>query len=93
MISKSDNIEIIINDKPDEVIQELFQSVLSRYWIGLETSMKVSDFVFDFVHLLHYYCHKINPNRGGWYIDSHDWIKNKTATINPINRKQSKCFQ
>ena len=31
MISKSDNIEIIINDKVDEVIQELFQSALSRY--------------------------------------------------------------
>ena len=29
MYSKSDNIELIINDKPDEVIQELFQSLLS----------------------------------------------------------------
>ena len=37
-------------------------------------------------------CHKINPNRGGSYIDSHDWIKNKKATINPING-DDKCFQ
>ena len=29
MYSKSDNIELIINDKPDEVTQELFQSLLS----------------------------------------------------------------
>ena len=37
-------------------------------------------------------CHKINPNRGGSYIDSHDWIKNKKATINPIS-SDDKCFQ
>ena len=29
-----------------------------------------SDFIFDCVHLLYYKCHKINPNRGGSYIDS-----------------------
>ena len=29
MYSKSDNIEIMINDKADEVIKELFQSLLS----------------------------------------------------------------
>ena len=30
-------------------------------------------------------------NRGGLYIDSPDRIKNKQATINPVNKK--KCFQ
>ena len=34
MHSKSDKIEIIINDKADEVTEELFQSFLSRYHIG-----------------------------------------------------------
>ena len=29
--SKSDNIEIMIYDKADEVIEELFQSLLNRY--------------------------------------------------------------
>ena len=32
------------NDKADEVIEELFQSLLSRYQIGLETTMKGSSF-------------------------------------------------
>ena len=45
----SDNIKIMINDKAEEVITELFQSLLSRYQIGLETSMKGSEFVFDCV--------------------------------------------
>ena len=55
--SRSDNIEIMINDKADEVI-EVFHSLLSRYQIGLETSMKGSDFVFNCVHLLNYVCHE-----------------------------------
>ena len=38
--------------------------------IGLETSMRASDFIFDSVQLLHYKCHKINFKRGGSYIDS-----------------------
>ena len=42
---------------------------------------------------MYYKCHKINPNRSGSYIDSPDWIKNKKATINLINKKASKCFQ
>ena len=39
--------------------------------------MKYSEFVFDYAHLLHYKCHKINPNHGGSYIDSPDWIIKK----------------
>ena len=54
--------------------------------------MKGCEFVFDYVQLLYYKCHKINPNCGWSFIDSPDWIKNKTA-INPINKKDDKCFQ
>ena len=91
--SKSGNIEILINDKSDEVIEKLFESLLNRYQIGLETSMWGSDFIFDCAHLLYYKCHKINFKRGGSYIDSPDWIKNRKAAINPINKKDNECFQ
>ena len=43
---KSDNIEITINDKADEVIKEIFKSLLNRYQIGLEPSTRGSDFIF-----------------------------------------------
>ena len=36
----------MVNDKADKVIEEPFQSLLSRYQIGLETSMKGSEIVF-----------------------------------------------
>ena len=66
----------MINDEADKVIDELFKSLKNRYQNNLE-SIKGSEFVFDNVDLLYYKCHKINPNRGGSYIDSPDSIKTK----------------
>ena len=43
MHSKNDNIEIMINDKADKVIEELFQSLLYKYQTGLEISRRGSD--------------------------------------------------
>ena len=82
----------MVNDEADEIIEDLFKSLKNRYQNNLE-SMRGSAFVFGYVHLLHCKCHKINPNRGGSYIDSPDWRKNKKAAINPINKKDNKCFQ
>ena len=78
MHSKSDNIEIIIKDKAGEVIEKLFDSLIRKYQIGLEKSMRGTDFIFDCVHLLSYKCHKINLSRGRLYIDSLYWIKIKS---------------
>ena len=56
MHSKSDNIKIMINDEADEVIKELFHSLKNGYQNNVE-SIKGSDFVFDYVHLLYYKCY------------------------------------
>ena len=77
MDSKSANIEITIYNEADELIEELFELLLNRYQNNLEESMRGSESVFDYIHLLYYKCHKISPNCGGSYIDSPDWIKNK----------------
>ena len=42
MHSKSDNIEIMINDEADEIIEELFDSLKNRYQIHLESIEVVS---------------------------------------------------
>ena len=55
--------------------------------------MKDSGFVFGFVQLLFCKCHEINANYGGSYIDSPNQIKKQKPTINPINKKDNKCFQ
>ena len=49
--------------------------------------------MFSIIISFFYKCHQVNPNRGGSYKDSPDWIKNKKATINLINEKDNKCFQ
>ena len=46
MYSKSDNIDIMIYDKADEVIKDIFELIIFRYQIGLETLMKCTDFIF-----------------------------------------------
>ena len=79
MHSKSDNIEVMTYDNPNEVIKEIFESPFSRYQIGLETSVRGSRFIFDGVSLLYYKCHKINFKRGGSYIEPQDWIKKKKS--------------
>ena len=53
MHSKSDIIEIMSYDKSDEAIEEISGSLLFRYQIGLETSMKSSDLTFNSVTLLY----------------------------------------
>lgn len=50
--SKIDDLEIMINNKVDEVIEKLFQSFLFKYKNELEKSMKGSNFVF---HCAHYH--------------------------------------
>ena len=68
--------KIMINDEAEEVIKEIFDSVKNRYENNLEL-MIGSEFVFDYVQLLCYKCHKINPNCVRSYIDSLDWIGKK----------------
>ena len=86
MHQKIDNMEIMINDKADEVKKDLFDSLKNRYQNNL-VSVKGSDFVFNYAHLLYCKCHKITPNCGGSSIDFPEWIKNKKPTINPIKKR------
>ena len=54
--------------------------------------MRGSEFAYDSVDALYYNLNKVSLSRGGSYIDSPKWLKNKKATINPKNIDR-KCFQ
>ena len=88
---KSKNVEIIMGSKTANIIKKLFESFLNKYQNGLERKMKGSEFVFESVDLLCYHLHRISLKRGGSYMHSPDWIKNKKSTINPKN-KDNECF-
>ena len=77
MHTKSDNIEIMMDNETDQIIKESFKSLLQRYQKGLEEKMRGIELVFDRVDLLHYKLHKISLNRSGSDIDSPEWLKNK----------------
>ena len=74
MHSKSDNIEIMINYQEDETIKAHFDFLKNKYQNHLE-SIKGSESVFNYVRVLYYKCHKMNPNPGGLNLDFPDWIK------------------
>ena len=66
MYSKIGNVEITINDKEDEFIEGLLQSLLHSYHIRLEASIKGSDFIFDCVRTQsNMKCHRTNFKLGG----------------------------
>ena len=54
MHTTSDNIEIMVGSETDEIIGELFESLLQRYQAELEGLMRGSEFIFDSVDLLNY---------------------------------------
>ena len=58
MHSRSNNIKRPSYNDPNEVVDELFGSLRSRYQGNLETSMRGSDFIFDLIQLMYYKCHK-----------------------------------
>ena len=69
MHTKSNNEETMIGSDTNEVIEELFESLLQRYQKDLEEKMSGSEFFFYGVNALYYDLNKTSLNRGKSYID------------------------
>ena len=87
MNTRSDNEEFMNGDDTNEIIKLLFQSFLQRFEENLQEKMRGSDFEF-----FYYNFNKMSIYRGGSYIDSPKWLKDKKSTRNPKNNDH-KCFQ
>ena len=92
MYTRSDNEEFISGDDTNEIIKLLFESFLQRFEENLQNKMRGSEFEFDGINFFCYSFNKMSIYRGGTYIDSPKWLKNKKSTINPKNN-DDKCFQ
>ena len=90
--TRSNDIEIMFGDDNDDIIEQLFESLLKKYKENLQNKMTGSEFEFDGVNFLYYDFNKTSINRGGSYIDSLKWLKDKKSTIYPKNN-DDKCFQ
>ena len=93
MHTKSDNLEIMIGSDTDEVIEDLFKSLLQRYQEGLEKQWKVQSSLLMVLMRWYYDLNKLSLDRGGSHIKSPEWLSAKRATINPQNKQDDKCFQ
>ena len=80
----SDNIEIIMGSKTNDIINRLIDPLLQEYQEIIQ-SMNKSEFVFNSVDLLYYHLHRIRLKKGKSYIKPPEWLENKRATINPKN--------
>ena len=92
MYARSENVEIMFGDDNDDIIEQLFESLLQKHGENLQNKMRGPDFEFDGVNFLYYDFNKASINRGGSYIDSLKWLKDKKSTITPKNN-DDKCFQ
>ena len=87
-------MEIFRGSDRDEVIDKLFYALLQIFQEAKETSFERGrEFIFENVDLLYYYFHRIDMRRGGSYLETSEWIKNKRAAINPKNIDDDYCFQ
>ena len=92
MYTRSDNEEFMSGDDTNEIIKLLFESFLQRFEESLQNKMRGSEFEFDGINFFYYSFNKTSIYRGGTYIDSPKWLKNKKPTINPKSN-DDKCFQ
>ena len=84
--------EFMIGSETEEVTEKLIMSLLQKYQDNLQNKMKGSDFIFNGVNYLFYDLNRITISKGGSYIESPKWLKDKKCTTNQKNN-DNKCFQ
>ena len=76
------NVEIMMGSDTNEIVKELFESIIQKYQELMEYSTKNSGLILEGVELMNYDINKITITRGGSYIES-TWLKSKKCTVNP----------
>ena len=92
MFTRSTHEEFMIGSETEEVAENLIMSILQKYQDNLQNKMKGSDFIFNGINYLYYDLNRITISKGGSYIESPKWLKDKKCCINQKNT-DNKCFQ
>ena len=92
MFTRSIPEEFMIGSETEEVPENLIMSILQKYQDNLQNKMKGSDFLFNEINYLYYDLNRITISKGGSYIESPEWLKDKKCCINQKNN-DNKCFQ
>ena len=92
MYTRSDPEECMNGSETEEIIESLYRSLLQKYNDNLQEKMRGSDFVFNGINYSYYDFNRVSISKGGSYIDSPKWFKDKKCAINQKNT-DNKCFQ
>ena len=92
MYTRSTPEEFMIGSETEEVAEKRFMSILQKYQDNLQNNMKGSDFIFNGINYLYYDLNRITISKGGSYIESPKWLKDKKCVVNQKNY-DNKCFQ
>ena len=92
MHTRSVGMEFMSGSETEEIVETLYRSLFQNYQDNLQEKMRGSDFVFNGVNYLYYDFNSISISKGGSYIESPKWLKDKKSTVNQKNN-DSKCFQ
>ena len=92
MHTRSVSEEFMSESETEEIVEKLFRSLLQRYQDNLNEKMRGSDFIFNGVNYLFYDFNRVSISKGGSYIESPKWLKDKKCTVNQKNN-DNKCFQ
>ena len=92
MYTRSTREEFMIGSETEEVAEKLFMSILQKYQDNFQNKMKGSDFIFNGINYLYYDLNRITISKGGSYIESPKWLKDKKCIVNQKNN-DNKCFQ
>ena len=89
---KSKNIECHPSDNSEDILNQLFDTLLKYFNDKLLICRTDSSYVFENVEGISIHFHKIDLRRGSSYIPTPEWLENKKAAINPKNMKANYCF-
>ena len=79
MYTRSIPEKIIIGCETEEAAENLIMQLLQKYQHNLQNKMKGSDFIFNGINYLYYDLNRITISKGGSYIESPKWLKDKNV--------------
>ena len=88
MYTRSFCEEIMSGSETEEIMEKFIMQLLQKYQDNLQNKMKGSDFIFNGVNYLFYDLNRITISKGGSYIESQKWLKDKKCAINQKNMLQ-----
>ena len=89
---QSKNIVCLPSNDPEDVLNQLIDSLLEYFNDKLMVCRTGSSYVFESIEGFSIHFHKIDLRRASSFIPTPSWLEVKKATVNPKNNNDNFCF-